>query len=266
MRWCLVALAISVLLAACAGSPDRDSGSNGGSRYEESQDGPPRGRPSGTGEEPTPNAEPLSRYGNHSPYTVRGKTYRVLPSSQGYRKTGTASWYGRKFHGHKTSSGEIYDMFQFSAANRELPLPSFVEVTNLDNGRSVIVRVNDRGPFHGDRLIDLSFAAAEKLDMVSSGTARVEVRAINALAAGPMDGKVWLQVGAYSEREFADDVRRKLRANAIQEVTVSRVRSNRRLLWRVRVGPFTNENSIRNAADKIQSLGLGESVRVGDAG
>ncbi len=254
-------LVLMVLLAACA-APQKQSGS----RYPEAHDGPPRQRPSTAAKEPVPRPEPLSRYGNHSPYTVNGKTYHVMSSSQGYRERGTASWYGRKFHGHKTSSGEVYDMFQFSAAHRELPLPTYVEVTNLENGRSVVVRVNDRGPFHGSRLLDLSYAAAEKLDMVQAGTAPVEVRAIGVLAAEQTTGKVWLQVGAYSDRRSAERVQRQLQDNRLEPVTVSRVRRAGRVLWRVRVGPFVEEQSIRQADQRIRRLGLGQSVRVGESG
>ena len=126
-----------------------------------------------------PRAEPLSKYGNPESYTVYGKTYNVMPSSLGYREIGYASWYGRKFHGRRTSSGEIYDMYAMTAAHRTLPLPTYVRVRNLDNGREAIVRVNDRGPFHSDRIIDLSYAAATKLGLVEAGTAKVEVEAID---------------------------------------------------------------------------------------
>jgi rare lipoprotein A len=129
--------------------------------------------------EPIPHAEPLSRYGNRSPYVVLGKTYTVLPSAAGYVERGMASWYGTKFDGRVTSSLEPYDLSQFSAAHRTLPLPSYARVTNLENGRSVIVRINDRGPFHDGRLIDLSYAAAIKLGVNVHGTAQVEVRGID---------------------------------------------------------------------------------------
>ena len=122
--------------------------------------------------------EPRSRYGNRSPYTVLGKSYRVLDSAAGYDEVGIASYYGNKFHGRRTSNLEVYDMYAFTAAHKTLPLPSYARVTNLDNGRSVVVRVNDRGPFHDGRVIDLSYAAAVKLGMVDRGTARVEVRAL----------------------------------------------------------------------------------------
>jgi rare lipoprotein A len=129
--------------------------------------------------EPVPHAEPLSHYGNRSPYVVLGKTYTVLPSAAGYVERGVASWYGTKFDGRATSNFEPYDLYQFTAAHRTLPLPSYARVTNLDNGRSVIVRINDRGPFHDGRLIDLSYAAAVKLGVNAHGTANVEVRGID---------------------------------------------------------------------------------------
>src|SRR5690606_35393626 len=119
-----------------------------------------------------------SNYGNRSPYSVLGKSYRVLDSTDGFVETGTASYYGNKFHGRRTSNQEVYDMYAFTAAHKSLPLPSFARVTNLDNGRSVVVRVNDRGPFHEGRVIDLSYAAAVKLDIHRRGTGRVEVRAL----------------------------------------------------------------------------------------
>lgn len=123
-----------------------------------------------------PRYEPYSAGGNRD-YQVLGKNYQVLDSAEGYVKEGFASWYGAKFHGHQTSNGEIYDMFSLSAAHTRLPLPSFVKVTNLDNGKSIVVRVNDRGPFHSERIIDLSYAAAQKLDMLDKGTAPVKLEA-----------------------------------------------------------------------------------------
>ncbi|MEH6640538.1 septal ring lytic transglycosylase RlpA family protein [Vreelandella glaciei] len=130
-----------------------------------------------------PDAEPRieqpSQGGNRSTYEVWGKTYHVLSDATGYEKRGTASWYGEKFHGYATSNGEIYDMYKMSAAHRSLPLPTFARVTNLDNGQSVIVRVNDRGPFHSDREIDLSYAAAARLGFLDHGTGSVKVEAIN---------------------------------------------------------------------------------------
>lgn len=128
--------------------------------------------------EPVVTAEPRSPVGNRSPYTVLGKRYHVLDRVEGYQEQGIASYYGAKFHGRRTSNQEVYDMYAFTAAHKSLPLPSFARVTNLDNGASVVVRVNDRGPFHEGRVIDLSYAAAVKLGITQRGTGRVEVRAL----------------------------------------------------------------------------------------
>ncbi|MCR6663264.1 MAG: septal ring lytic transglycosylase RlpA family protein [Luteimonas sp.] len=128
--------------------------------------------------EPTVVHEPPSRYGNRSPYTVLGRAYHVRDSAHGFVETGIASYYGNKFHGRRTSNQEVYDMYAFTAAHKSLPLPSYARVTNLDNGRSIVVRVNDRGPFHEGRVIDLSYAAAVKLDIHRQGTGRVEVRGL----------------------------------------------------------------------------------------
>ncbi len=127
-----------------------------------------------------PRHEVRTRAGNANPYTVLGKTYHLLPDSRGYREVGVASWYGMKFHGRPTANGERYDVFGMTAAHRTLPIPSYVRVTNLANGRSVVVRVNDRGPFHDNRIIDLSWVAARKLGFADRGTARVEVVAVHA--------------------------------------------------------------------------------------
>jgi rare lipoprotein A len=167
-------LLLFIALVGCSGTPDR------GSRYSMDQD---QGPDEAIDLSRIPDAEPRndrrSRAGNKSPYEVWGKTYRVMASNAGYRERGTASWYGKKFHGHSTSNGEVYDMYAMSGAHKALSLPAYVRVTNLGNGKAVIVRINDRGPFHGDRLIDLSYAAAYKLDMLTHGTAQVEVEAIN---------------------------------------------------------------------------------------
>lgn len=126
-----------------------------------------------------PKVEPLAKSGNAPSYVVRGQQYRVKSNSHGYVERGLASWYGKPFHGRKTSSGETYDMNGMSAAHKSLPLPTYVRVTNLANQRSIVIRINDRGPFHGSRLIDLSYTAAVKLGVDKTGTALVEVRAID---------------------------------------------------------------------------------------
>jgi rare lipoprotein A len=161
-------------------APASAAANTSGGRYAMSGDAYPLEPPDVT---KVPDAEPRieqpSRAGNRSSYEVWGETYHVLPDAAGYEKRGTASWYGEKFHGYATSNGEIYDMYKMSAAHRSLPLPTFARVTSLDSGRSVIVRVNDRGPFHSDREIDLSYAAAARLGFLDNGTGSVKVEAIN---------------------------------------------------------------------------------------
>lgn len=198
----LVSLLISVL-TACGGSNNTRPSSRGGSssspargshddirksqgsRYRSSSDSVPTDIPDVSKlPEPVPKVEPRALYGNKSPYSVLGQSYNVLPSPRGYVERGIASFYGNKFHGYKTSSLEEYDMYQFSAAHKTLPLPSYARVTNLENGKSVIVRVNDRGPFHENRVIDLSFAAAVKIGVWPKGTGLVEVRAIDPTEPG----------------------------------------------------------------------------------
>ncbi|MFO8045825.1 MAG: septal ring lytic transglycosylase RlpA family protein [Halomonas sp.] len=191
-RWQLAAAA-AMLLAGCAGgggqapsepgkgaSSSAAASSDGGGRYAMTGDAYPMDPPDISRiPDAVPRLEAPSRGGNRSTYEVWGKTYRVLPDARGYVRQGTASWYGEKFHGYATSNGEIYDMYKMSAAHRSLPLPSYVRVTNQDNGRAAIVRVNDRGPFHNDREIDLSYAAAARLDILDRGTGRVKVEAID---------------------------------------------------------------------------------------
>jgi rare lipoprotein A len=205
-RWVLATkltliVLIAIILTACGGSKNSrpasrgssgsssSRGSSGGrddisksqsSRYRSSSDSVPTEIPDVSKlPEPVPKVEPRALYGNKTPYSVLGQTYNVLPTPRGYVERGIASFYGNKFHGYKTSSLEEYDMYQFSAAHKTLPLPSYARVTNLENGKSVIVRINDRGPFHENRIIDLSFAAAVKLGVWPKGTGLVEVRAID---------------------------------------------------------------------------------------
>lgn len=220
-----------------------------------------------------PRVEPRSRGGNKSPYKVLGKRYHVLDSAAGYRERGTASWYGEKFHGHRTSNGETYDMYKMSAAHKSLPLPTYVRVTNLDNGRQVIVRVNDRGPFHDDRLIDLSYAAAARLGMLKKGTARVEVEAIDPrtwnsgtvlASAGdatpaPAEEQTagrFLQVGAYSSSSAAQQVQNGLVAAARgAPILVNAVEREGRRLYRVLIGPLSGDDSHEALIARVQAAG-----------
>lgn len=227
-----------------------------------------------------PRQEPPSRYGNPDSYVVYGKRYHTLDSSKGYVERGQASWYGTKFHGKRTSSGEPYDLYAMTAAHKTLPLPTYVEVTNLDNGRSVIVKVNDRGPFHGDRIIDLSYAAAVKLGFMSKGTGRVEVRAIDpgkpaspALAAAPApvpasqsaagqpqtSQTLYLQVGAFSSQDNAERLRREIQQQEVGTVRIVEAESGNGRLYKVQVGPLSGNSEADQVARSLKSLGINES-------
>jgi rare lipoprotein A len=216
--------------------------------------------------EPVPKAEPRSLYGNKSPYTVRGRSYRVLPSARGYDERGIASFYGNKFHGYKTSSLETYDMYAFSAASTTLPLPSYARVTNLENGKSVIVRVNDRGPFHDNRLIDLSYAAAVKIGIWPKGTGLVEVRGIDPghpsselpppVAVTSGHPGIYLQVGAFADADNAARLVRRLRQARLGAVEVSEVVVNGQSVRRVRVGPLNSVDRADQVSARIEGMGL----------
>ncbi|TLU67717.1 septal ring lytic transglycosylase RlpA family protein [Thalassotalea litorea] len=183
-------LALLSVLVACSSPPKTTGGDEyQRTRYSQKHDSIPTRVPAQNElQEPEPKVVAKSRGGNKD-YKVFGKSYQVLPSADNYVKTGMASWYGKKFHGHKTSNGEIYNMYDFSAAHKTLPLPTYAKVTNLANNKSVIVRINDRGPFHHNRVIDLSYSAAFKLDMLKQGTARVKVEAITASNIAQYQGK-----------------------------------------------------------------------------
>ncbi len=213
-----------------------------------------------------PRLEPKSLRGNRSPYEVLGQRYHIIEEARGYKEQGTASWYGRKFHGYETSNGEVYDMFSMTAAHKSLPLPSYVRVTNVDNGRQVVVRVNDRGPFHEGRVIDLSYAAASRLDMLGEGTARVSLEVLDpramlaaapALPAGkkalPGPGR-YLQVGAFSDRAAIARIEQNIGQLSVGlNLRVSPVTQEGRTLYRVQLGPVpdseTEARLMRRLAD-----------------
>jgi rare lipoprotein A len=240
--------------------------------------------------EPVPRVEPLAQYGNRSPYTVLGRTYRVLPTAKGYRERGSASWYGYKFHGRLTSSREVYDMYAMTAAHKTLPLPTYVRVTHLENGRSIIVRVNDRGPFVDGRIIDLSYAAAAKLGVHVTGTAPVEVVAIDpadpdalppppaagsarpprpvappprapspapaAPAMPPGSGDVQVQAGSFASRENARNLADRLERAGVDDVFVDRVLLDAGLRWRVRIGPLSRGVETERVLERLRTLGI----------
>ncbi|RDS83132.1 septal ring lytic transglycosylase RlpA family protein [Dyella monticola] len=243
-----------------------------GSRYRDGSDSIPNGPPPDVDSlpEPVPKVEPHSLYGNKSPYTVLGHTYTVLPSASGYDERGIASFYGSKFHGYKTSNLEDYDMYKFTAASTVLPLPSYARVTNLQNGKSVIVRVNDRGPFHADRIIDLSYAAAVKIGVWPKGTGLVEVQGIDPSAPPAAEAPsppivsatpahpptIYLQVGAFSDPANAERVAAQLRVANFAPVQVSDATIGGRLVHRVRVGPLSDVDSADQVSAKIEQMGL----------
>lgn len=206
------------------------------SRYTHRNDFIPDRRDISSLQEPLPRVEPLSPRGNRSPYTVRGKTYAINFPAVGSQQRGIASWYGMKFHGHDTSNGEKYDVYKFTAAHKNLPLPSYVRVTRQDNGRSVIARVNDRGPFHTGRIIDLSYAAAIRLGIDKQGTAPVIVEVISTPNA---HGQRWVQIGAYGQQASAQQAKNSVQAKLANRWPVS-VHS-RQNLHKVLIGPVSQQ-------------------------
>jgi rare lipoprotein A len=213
-----------------------------------------------------PRIEPRSRHGNPPFYDVFGKRYYVLSSSVGYWERGVASWYGPGFHKERTSAGEPYDMYGMTAAHKTLPLPAYLRVTNLQNGRSVVVRVNDRGPFVGNRIIDLSYTAAAKLDMLRNGTAMVELRSIDpsvapaaqAPAAAPAPGGpgLFVQAGAFSDPANAERLAAKLRGGSYGKVFVRDDQIAGRRMYRVRIGPVSDVAAFDRVVAALEQAGI----------
>ena len=290
-----------IILAACSNAPQRGSGASstpapvvaaknsptsGGYL---AGDGPGADAPANLDAIPdaVPQAEPFHRYANR-PYVVLGKSYTPLAAPGNYKERGIASWYGKKFHGQPTSTGEIYDMYGMTAAHTTLPIPSYVRVTNLGNGKSVVVRVNDRGPFLHERIIDLSYTAAHKLGIIGSGSAAVEVESIGAdaavitpidsegvrseplsLEAGPITaaaapvGNVYLQLGAFKSQQSAESFVMRMRTEfegSGKQVVLYQKNDD---LMRVHLGPYSSQEDARTAADQVQSrLGFKPLVSV----
>ncbi len=280
----LLLIPLLMLIAACS------SVMRSGGYYED--DGPDT-RPSAdiaNIPDAVPKAEPRSASGN-KPYSVYGTTYTPLSETTDYRERGIASWYGKKFHGRRTSSGESYDMYTMTAAHKTLPLPSYVRVRNLQNDRSVVVRVNDRGPFLHNRLIDLSYAAAAKLGILGTGTGVVEIEAINpdapatqiaqvktyplrvispAVAAEEIadapakadNPKLYLQVGAFTQWDNAINLRNRLEHEALRPISIQSAQTagengaGAARIYRVRVGPLANVEEGDRLTERAAQLGV----------
>lgn len=286
----ILLLAALLLLAACSQQEVKDSG-------------PSRPLDFSGLENAVPKKDRRTRAGNKSPYEIFGKTYVVLSDSIGFRQQGDASWYGKKFHGRNTSNGEVYDMYAMTAAHKTLPIPSYVRVTNHNNGRSIVVRVNDRGPFHGGRIIDLSYAAASKLGFAEQGTAPVSIEAIDtgneplthagvkfvspvtdvaSSAVGSAVAPVTASVGATTASRNTSNVgsrgesflqvaafsqRRsaeQLLARLRESISVPMRVNQAKGLYRVHIGPLAQVNDIDLVKQTLQSLRLGVGFIVND--
>src|SRR5262245_14768748 len=215
----------------------------------------------GTG---VPRDEPRAKSGNPPFYEVGGHRYVVLPTAVGYVEQGIASWYGPDFHGGRTATGETYDMNAMTGAHPTLPLPAWVRVTNLENGRSVVVRLNDRGPFAKGRIIDLSRAAAEQLDMIRRGTARVEVRSLVAdppPTATPAVASIayYAQAGAFGHRANADGLAARLREAGVAGVAVSEAMVDGRPVFRVRAGPVASLGEFDALIERLRAAGAADA-------
>jgi len=216
-----------------------------------------------------PQHTPRSKYGNPQSYVVFGKRYYVMPSGKDYKERGIASWYGSKFHGKRTSSGEPYDMHAMTAAHKTLPLPSYVKVTNLKNGRQVILKVNDRGPFHENRIIDLSHTAAVKLGIKGTGTGLVEVETLTPgqthIAATapsytpdkPATVGLYLQLGAFVSSQNAYQLKDRINlALSDNQARISKMLRDGQQFYRVRIGPFSNTEQADNLVHTLNQKGF----------
>ncbi|MEZ5514416.1 MAG: septal ring lytic transglycosylase RlpA family protein [Steroidobacteraceae bacterium] len=274
-RWDVVlcSVGMSMLLAGCAVSPQRDT--------THSQSGSAAVSPPpdiAAIPDAVPREEPRSRYGNPAFYEVFGRRYQVMASADGYVETGLASWYGPGFHAANTSNGEVYDMYAMTAAHKTLPLPAYARVTNLDNGRSVVVRVNDRGPFVDGRIIDLSYTAAAKLDMIRAGTARVEVRVLRPATAGsalparapaastPSQSTepLFIQVGAFSELGNARNLLQRLTAADFELASIRSSATGARPLHRVHIGPLGSVDEYDRVMARLAELGVADARLAGE--
>jgi rare lipoprotein A len=262
----LIILSVTLLmLAGCSTTPTLKLNS----------DGPPDENVDvSTIPDAAPKAEPRCRYGNPQNYRVRGKTYKTLATSQGYKERGIASWYGIKFHGQYTSSREPYNMLAMTAAHRTLPLPTYVKVTNLQNGRQIVVKVNDRGPFEANRLIDLSYVAAKKLGITQRGTGLVEVTSIDVThpqaatqyaakqvtQATPKPSVLYLQIGSFSQQANAEQLAKRIKNLTAKPVRIMTFPKQGQALYRVQIGPLANVAETDLLHRKLSAEKLGTSL------
>ena len=266
-------LIVGTLLAGCGSNEVRDSAPESGSVSIPDLPG-----------DAIPRPEPRSRYGNGPVYEVLGKRYVVMDSGRGFKERGVASWYGKKFHNKMTSMQEPYDMYAMTAAHKTLPLPSYVRVRNLSNNKSVIVRVNDRGPFIDNRIIDLSYSAALKLDMVRDGTSLVEIEVVG-LGGPPGDRparrstvannstppsanssahKIYVQVGAFGSRENANRRLGALKASGIGTAFVIKDKKSSPALYRVRIGPIRDVVQYDILVEELENLGISDPYLINE--
>jgi rare lipoprotein A len=263
----LVPAALMIALAGCVGAPPRSIPAP------PPLPAPPPPAPQDISRipEPVPHYEPRSARGNPKFYEVLGKRYFVLDSADGYLERGVASWYGPGFHAASTSNGERYDMYAMTAAHKTLPLPAYVQVTNLRNSRSVVVRVNDRGPFKDGRVIDLSYTAAAKLDMLRDGTTFVEVRTLTpeqTTASPPLAAStpaaLYVQAGAFSTQANASKLLDQLRTQGVEKGFVREDQLDGKTLYRVRVGPIPSVNEFDRVLARLKSLGVADARLAAD--
>jgi len=259
--WRLCATGLSLLaLAACSVTAQRPPMPTGQAAPPAAPATPPR---ADAIPDAVPRVEPRSAHGNPPFYDVLGRRYYVLATADGYLDRGVASWYGPTFHGGNTSSGEPYDMYAMTAAHKTLPLPCYARVTNLRNGRSVVVRINDRGPFVANRLIDLSYSAAAKLDMIRDGTTLVEVRALTPsvpdvltrTSAQPPPA-LYVQAGAFTDQQNAQRLLARLRAAGLERAFIALPLQNGAHLYRVRLGPVESVAQFDELTARLNALGV----------
>ncbi|HVN99285.1 MAG TPA: septal ring lytic transglycosylase RlpA family protein [Steroidobacteraceae bacterium] len=237
------AAALALLLAACASAPRRTA--------------PLPPPPAADVPDAVPRVEPRSNHGNPPFYDVNGQRYTILASADNFVERGVASWYGPDFHGHNTSSGEVYDMYAMTAAHRTLPIPCYARVTNLSNGRSVVVRINDRGPFVANRIIDLSYSAASRLDIVRTGTAFVEVRTIGPADAAAAEAPAPL-VGAAPPAPVAATAPPAPTGSPVADAAAATLDAAppAAVALYIQVGAFADPANAQRVLDRLQSNGV----------